>query len=321
MSKKLDLNLLQALDALMRERNVTRAATRLQTSQPALSAQLVRLRTMFDDPLLVAGSRGMTPTARALEIAPRLADLIQEFHALVEPDLFDPSTAQAVIQISSPDSMLNMPAAYIEGWARTAPGIKLAFLPLNRLSKPEIDNRMATGQLDIIMSLSSEIPERLHVRHVVNESFVLAMRADHPFDKPVMSVDDICNFKHLVVSPMGGAFVGALDVVLEELGRRREVVGSMPSFMLAKQILQNSDFAAVLPRPLGLSFKGALKLYELPVRVPNGEVVLGWHERTHHSPPHRWLRERLFEMFKESPLTDNPVTAAPGALILQGKQP
>lgn len=317
MSKKLDLNLLQALDALMLERNVTRAAARLQTSQPALSAQLVRLRAMFDDPLLVAGSRGMTPTPRALEIAPRLAELIQEFHAIVEPDRFDPSTAQAVIQISSPDSMLNMPAAYIEDWSRTAPGIKLAFLPLNRLSKPEIDHRMATGQLDIIMSLSSDIPERLHMRHVVNESFVLALRAEHPYNKRVMSIDDLCAFRHLVVSPMGGGFTAPLDLALDEIDRRREVVGSMPSFMLAQQILQHSDFAVVLPRPVGLSFGGTLKLYELPVPVPTGEVVLGWHERTHHSAPHRWLRERLFEMFKESPLTDHPVTAASGALIRQ----
>jgi DNA-binding transcriptional LysR family regulator len=261
----------------------------------------------------------MVPTQRALEIASRLSTLINEFREIVEPDNFDPATAQATILISSPDAMLNMPAPFIARWAQAAPGIKPAFLPLDRLSKPDIDSRMATGQLDLLMTLRSIVPERLHMRSVMTESFVCAMRADHPFNKRIMSIDDLCGMKHLIVSPQGGEFSNALDRALAEHGKERNVVASLPGFMFSKQILLNSDFAAVFPRSIALSFKGALKLYELPVPMPTGEVVLGWHERTHRSAPHRWFREQLFEMFRQSAVADETAQAVPGALIRQAK--
>jgi DNA-binding transcriptional LysR family regulator len=319
MPRKLDLNLLLALDALLIERNVTRAALRLQTSQPALSAQLVRLRAMFDDPLLVPGSRGMTPTPRALEIAPRLSGLINEFRSIVQPNHFDPKTAEAAILVGSLDPLLNTFAPYFESWTETAPGIKIAFMPLSRLNKPDIDNRMATGQLDLLVSVRSMMPDRLHMRHVSTESFVCGIRSDHPFKKRVMSVDDLCSLKHVLVSPLGGSFSADIDAAMAEQGKARDIMISVPSFMFAEQILQHSDFAAVLPRTLALSLKGALRLYELPVTIPTGQVAIGWHERTHQSLPHRWFRDRLFEVFKQRKRADEPTTIVPGALIRQPK--
>ncbi|WP_420223792.1 LysR family transcriptional regulator [Pigmentiphaga litoralis] len=315
MTRKLDLNLLLALDALMTERNVTRAAARLQTSQPALSAQLVRLRAMFDDPLLVAGSRGMTPTPRALEIAPRLSELIGEFRAIVQPDHFDPLTSEATIQIGSPDALHNGLAASFATWAERAPNIRLAFIPLTRLNKPDIDQRMATGQLDLLLTVLSMMPERLHTRHVSTESFVCALRGDHPFNKRVMSMEDLCALTHVIVSPMGGSFVGDIDAALAEHGMARKVVASVPSFMLATNILYESDFAAVFPRTLALSLGSTLKLFELPVSIPTGKIAVGWHERTHRSPPHKWFREQLIDVFLQRKRADEPAKVIPGARI------
>jgi DNA-binding transcriptional LysR family regulator len=315
MTRKLDLNLLLALDALMTERNVTRAAARLDTSQPALSAQLVRLRAMFDDPLLVAGSRGMTPTPRALELAPRLAELISEFRAIVQPDHFDPQTAEATIQIGSPDALLNELAKAFASWAERAPNIRLAFVPLTRLNKPDIDQRMATGQLDLLLTVVSMMPERLHTRPVSTESFVCAMRCGHPFNKRTMSMEDFCSFTQVIVSPMGGSFAGDIDAALAEHGMSRKVVASVPSFMFATNILYESDFAAVFPRTLALSLGTTLKLFELPVPIPTGKIAVGWHERTHQSAPHKWFREELIEVFRQRKRADEPAQVVPGARI------
>jgi DNA-binding transcriptional LysR family regulator len=300
MSRKMDLNLLQPLDALLIERNVTRAAARLYSTQPALSAQLTRLRAMFDDPLLIPGSRGMTPTPRALEIAPRLSALINGLRSLLEPEEFDASTAEATILISGPDVMLNMPAPYFSDWAKTAPGIKLALLPLMRLSKPEIDTKMATGQLDLLITLRSEIPDGLHVHHLFSESFVCVARRDHPFGNRTMTTDDLCKLEHIEVSPLGGEFTSEIDTELHALGKTRKVMASLPSFTLAERILCHSDFVAIFPKTLARNSQDLLRVYELPVDLPVIELALGWHTRTHRSPPHRWLRERLFEAFREA---------------------
>ena len=300
MSRKMDLNLLQPLDALLIERNVTRAAARLDSSQPALSAQLTRLRSMFDDPLLIPGSRGMTPTPRALEIAPRLSALINGLRSLLEPEAFDVSTAEATILVSGADLMLNVAAPYFSEWAKAAPGIKLALLPLMRLSKPEIDTQMATGQLDILITLRSELSHGLHVHHLFSESFVCVARRDHPFGNRTMTTDDLCELEHIEVSPLGGEFTSEIDTELHALGKKRKVVASLPSFTLAERILCHSDFVAIFPRMLVRNNQNSLRFYELPVDVPAVEVVLGWHTRTHRSPPHRWMREKLIETFRDT---------------------
>lgn len=315
MSRKLDLNLLLALDALLIERNVTRAAARLKTSQPALSAQLVRLRAMFDDPLLLPGSRGMTPTPRALELAPRISMLISEFKAIVQPDLFDPKTAELTVKIACPDAILPTMAPSFAKWTAAAPGIKVGFMPLSLLSTQDIDSRLATGELDILVSLRSVMPERTHVRQVITESFVCAIRRDHPFRKRVMSIDDLCSMQHIIISPTGGGFSGETDVALARMGKSRSVVASIPSFMLAEQILQTSDFAAVLPRTMAINLSGSLRCYELPVTIPTGQIFVGWHERTHHSPAHRWFREQIYDAYESHKKGAEPTEGPLGSLI------
>jgi DNA-binding transcriptional LysR family regulator len=298
MSKKLDLNLLQTLEALLAERNVTRAAARLHTTQPALSAQLARLRQMFDDPLLIPGSRGMTPTPRALELEPLLSELMSGLRAVVHPQRFDPATSEATILFAATDSVHYIVAPYLAELHRMAPRIRLAAMPVMRLSKPEIERHLATGQLDIVIGLVNLFPDDLRIREVSQDEYVCVMRRDHPFRSITLDLDDFCNFEHVYMSPLGGEFSGDVDAALLELGRERKVIASVPSALVATRILETSDFVAVFPQYLATREAHILKYYPLPVAIGKLKLSMAWHERTHLNPAHQWFRERIVRLIR-----------------------
>ena len=293
MPKKLDLNLLQALEALLAERNVTRAAVRLHTTQPALSAQLARLRRMFDDPLFIPGSRGMTPTPRALEIEERLSELMTGLRSVVSPQRFDPATSSATISIAATDATQFLLAPMIAELHAMAPHLRIAGRPVQRLTKPEIDRLLGTGQLDMVIGPSVLLPDDLRARVVSTEKFLCVMRRDHPFRKARMTVDDLCSFEHIYVSPLGGDFSGEVDAALAAIGRTRRVIASVPSVLVATRILETSDFVGVFAESLARREAHILKSYALPIDIGKLELVMAWHERTHADAAHQWFRERL----------------------------
>ena len=298
MSKRLDLNLLQALEALLAERNVTRAAVRLHTTQPALSAQLARLRRMFDDPLFIPSSRGMTPTPRALQIEEQLADLMNGLRAVVSPARFDPATSSVTISLAATDSTQFLLAPMVQVLHGLAPNLRIAFRPVQRLTKPEIDRLLATGQLDMVIGTPALLPEDLRARIVSTEGFRCVMRKDHPFREAGMSVDDFCGFEHLFVSPFGGDFRGDVDTALDAIGRERRVIVSVPSVLVATRILETSNFVGVFSESLARREAHLLRSYPLPIDIGKLQLVLAWHERTHVNPAHQWFRERIADAMK-----------------------
>jgi len=299
MASRFDLNLLQALEALLAERNVTKAAVRLNTTQPALSAQLARLRRMFDDPLFIPGSRGMTPTPRALEIEGRLSELMSGLRQVVSPQRFDPATSSLTISFASPDSVQFLLAPLLSQLHAAAPHLRVAARPVQRMSKPEIARLLATGQLDMVFGPTAMLPDDLHARVVVSEDYVCVMRRDHPFRKKTMSVDDFCSFEQVYVSPLGGDFAGEIDAALESIGRSRRVIASVPSVLVVTRILETSDFVCVMSETLARRESHILKRYPLPMEVAKLVMVLAWHERTHVNPAHQWFRDRLAQAMKQ----------------------
>ena len=298
MPKRLDLNLLQALEALLAERNVTRAAVRLHTTQPALSAQLARLRRMFDDPLFIPSSRGMTPTPRALEIEERLSDLMNGLRMVVSPGRFDPATSSATISLAATDSTQFLLAPMVQLLHSMAPNLRVAGRPVQRLTKPEIDRLLATGQLDMVIGPQILLPDDLRARVVSTESFRCVMRKDHPYRKTDMTLDDFCAFEHIFVSPLGGDFRGDVDSALEAMDRARRVIVSVPSVLVATRILETSNFVGVFSEALARREAHILRSYPLPIDIGKLQLVLAWHERTHVNPAHQWFRERIAEAMK-----------------------
>lgn len=290
--RQLDLNLLKALDALLDERNVTRAAARLNLTQPAMSGMLTRLRESFDDPLLVRVQRGVAPTPRALALAQPVKQVLADIGALLQPPAFDPASAQMTLSIAATDYALQAIAVpFLLALRPLAPSIRVALLPL---VNEQLQGQLEQGTVDLALSTPESTAPDLHARTLFDERYVCVMRSGHAAAQPALSLDQFCALDHALVSYAGGSFEGVTDEALARLGRQRRVMLSVKSFLLLPDILRASDLVAVVPRRLVEDLDG-LVLLEPPLAIAGFTKVLAWHERTHRDPGHRWLRDLLFQ--------------------------
>lgn len=289
--RRLDLNLLVTLDVLLSEHNVTRAAQRLNFSQPSVSVHLAKLRDIFGDPLLLPGPRGMRPTARADELREPLRQALDALERAVSPaSHFDPAEARHTWRVAASDygeSTIVLPA--LIGLRSAAPGARLAIL---ELVPPRIGKQAEQGEIDLAFHTSDGAPPGLRRRALFTERYVLAGRAGHPRLKRRPTLAQFCKLDHVIVSPDGGGFRGVTDETLSELGLARRVVLSVPHFLFVRSVLARTDLVAMLPSRL-VRDTSALQIVEPPVEVPGYEMAMFWHERCHRDPAHQWLREHI----------------------------
>lgn len=294
-SKRLDINLLLTLEALLLEQNVTKAATRLHLSQPAVSAQLSRLRALFDDALLVPAHRGMMPTAKAIELLEPLRHALDQVRATVEAHKhFDPSTAELTIIIACTDySQVAVVKPLVKMLRAMAPGLRVA---IRNLDGSRLDGQMAKGDVDLAFMTTSTAPSSLRARHLFDERYVLIGRKHHPALRETITTAEFAALEHVVVSPSGGGFVTAVDGTLSALGYRRNVVLSSASFLFVPEIVADSDFVALVPERLIRHRARALKVIECPFPVEGFTMSMVWHEHSHGHGGHRWVRQAVAAM-------------------------
>jgi len=310
--RRIDLNLLVALEALLEEKSVTRAADRLALTQPTVSAMLARLRKLFGDPLFVRTQRGILPTPRAAALAPALKQWLAEARALVADERFEPATAALTASLCANDyiqSALIVP--FIERLRREAPQAQLA---VRSPQFSDVAAMLADGDLDLCVTTTPEIPEAdLRSRVLYEERYVCVVRSRHPLKaRKTVTVDQFCRYPHAMVSPTEGRFVGPVDRALAQVGRRRRVVLAAPGFLILPEILQTDDLIAVVPERILRGRMSGLRTFAPPVAVPGFNVVLLWHQRLHEDAAHRWLRELLADTargLRGSPLTPASVRA------------
>jgi DNA-binding transcriptional LysR family regulator len=289
----MDLNLLKALDALLDERNVTRAAERLSLTQPAVSGMLTRLRESFGDPLFVRTQRGIVPTLRALELAGPVKQILGDVESLLRPQAFDPATANMNVTIASTDYALQaVVVPFLSALRQRSRGIRIAVAPVQH---PQLNVQFERGEVDLALLTPESTPADLHGRRLFDERYVCLMRADHPAaagDR--LSLDRFCALDHALVSHSGRSFSGVTDEALARIGRARRVALSVNSFLVLPEILRASDLIAVVPRRLAMRAEG-LTMLDPPLEIPGFTKTVAWHHRTHHDPGHRWVRALLFE--------------------------
>lgn len=289
--RRLDLNLLVTLDVLLAEHNVTRAAERLNFSQPSVSVHLAKLRDILGDPLLLPGPRGMQPTARANELREPLRQALDALERAVSPaSPFDPAKASHTWRVAASDyseSTVLLPA--LSGLRAVAPGARLAVL---ELVPPRIARQAEQGEIDLAFHTSEGAPSGLRRQALFTERYVLAGRAGHPRLQRRPTLAQFCKLEHVIVSPDGGGFRGVTDEALSEVGLARRVVLSVPHFLFVRSVLESTDLVAMLPSRL-VRNTSALQLVEPPVDVPGYEMAMLWHERSHRDPAHQWLREYI----------------------------
>ncbi|MBA8879520.1 LysR family transcriptional regulator [Phyllobacterium myrsinacearum] len=292
---KLDLNLLVTLDTLLAERNVTRAAKRLNLSQPALSARLTRLREILGDQLLLPVQRGMLPTQRALELQAPLHEALESVRRVVaEGASFEASTAQATITIAASDYVQYSVLLQLTAVLRTeAPGIRIVW---RTIDASVLMAQMERGEVDLALMTPESAPEQLRMRKLYRERYVAIVRTHHPLVQGSIGLDVFCALDHVVVSPQGGGFSGPTDIALEAIGRRRRVVLSAPAFLIVPEIIARSDMIALVPQCILHDRSDRLQTLEPPLQVPGYDMAMVWHDRTTTHPVQRWLREKIAKL-------------------------
>jgi len=284
-----DLNLLVAFDALLTERNVTRAAQRIGLSQPALSKALNRLRDIFDDPLFERREGLMQPTPQALKLSQPVRRALDEIQSALAPRDFDPRRAQATVTLGLVDyyEVLLLPELMKE-LRRSAPRIDLVVKPTDRL---RVFEQFAKNEIDFAIVPIPESVTELHADPLMIEDAVTLMAEANPLARD-FTLERFAAAGHLIVA-LEGQGVGRIDALLAARGLKRRIALRLPHFASVPFIIGGSDLITTMPRGLGSRLAAAAKIVCLPppLPVPPVTVHLAWHPRSAASPLHRWMRE------------------------------
>lgn len=283
-----DIGLLLALDVLLEQESVTAAAEILGISQPAMSAQLARLRTLFNDPLLAASGRKLVPTARAEEIKTPLRALLADLDLLVRQTAqFDPKTTKKTFRLIGTDYVhaVLAPELFVS-FGDAAPQARIALLPFD---PPSVWAQLEQDDADIALVTAMNLPEARR-RPGLTETFKVIQRKNHPRGTEPFTLGSFCAQQHALISPEGGGFFGAADKILAEKGRKRRIACSLPNFLLAPSLVATSDLIALIPARLAKRHEDLVDQFDPPFPSPSFSVDLLWHPRRQNDPAHEWLR-------------------------------
>jgi LysR family nod box-dependent transcriptional activator len=290
--RQFDLNLLLALDALLKEKNVTRAAERLFMSQPAMSGMLARLRQAFDDELLVRVGRNLELTEFAAGIAGRVHECVQELEELLDSKpSFSPAVESRSFVIAASDyAVLLLFEPLMQRLTESAPNISLHFVRLD----VDAGERIAAGEIDFgILPAELELP--LPSIQLFEDSWVCALWSGHPTIGERLTLEDYHQNPHLSFNISDPGHLSMADEYLSQHGRVQRIAASTGSFTAAPFLLRGTRLLTLMPRRLGERMREAadLRLLELPFDVPPLFEKLAWNPRFTSSPAHVWLREQI----------------------------
>ena len=285
-----DLNLLAALDALLAEQRVARAAARVGLSQPAMSRALGRLRALLGDPLLVRDGARMRTTPRADALGPRVRRILAEVKAtLLEAAPFDPAADRRTFVIATNDycGAVLLPGL-IQRLRREAPLVDLKVRALGPSTPVEA---LAEGALDLAIGTFLEGTAGLVEQVLLEDGFVCVVRAGHPLARPRLTLRRYAEAEHLLVSAPGEG-PGVADLALAERGLARRVAVRVPYFLVAARLVASTDLVLTLPRRLAevVAADAGLVLLKPPLPLPRFEVTLVGHPRAAADPALAWLR-------------------------------
>lgn len=293
--RQIDLNLLVALDALLTERNVTRAGERLSLSQSAMSGALAKLRLLFDDELLVRVGRNLELTAYAEEIAVPVRQCLQQLEDLLNAKrAFEPKVEQRVFRIAATEyAVLLMLAPLVKRLAELAPGISVQFVKLDSVAREQLAN----GDIDFSI-MPDGVESALPSMDLFKDPWVCIVWDQHPSIGAQLSVDQFMAQPHMTYNIDDEGHASMADEHLVRSGYRRNVVATTASFTNAPFLLQGTTMLTMVPRRLAERMREAarIRLLDIPVEVPPLVEKLIWNPRFTHSQPHQWMRSLLADI-------------------------
>ena len=297
-----DLNLLVSLQVLLEERHVTRAAERLDISQPAMSAALARLRALLGDQLLVRGPHGLALTPRAGALAGQLLPVMGGIERMVAPSPgFVPAGSRRSFSLIGTDFVeyVLLPALAAR-LSRDAPGVQVMF------KGPDfrhLEERMAEGELDLAIGHCPAAPDPLIRRAAFTEPFVCVARRGHPaIADGVLSLDAYAEQQHAQVLPQDSTmYADAVDGALAAAGLVRKVAVWQPSFLAVVAVVARTELIATVPSRVAALMAPSLpvSIHPVPLELPASEVALYWHPRCRDDAGHVWFRQLVWQLLRQ----------------------
>lgn len=287
--RSVDLNLLVALNALLTDLHVSRAAERISLSQPAMSNALSRLRHIFKDELLVRTANGMQATPRAIELAEPVKRLLRQLERLLDSEsTFDPAvtTRSFSVRLSDLLSRLLLPAVSktIEA---TAP---FAQLDVVHYSPTQTVEALEKDEIDLAISMGLAHSNSIKSVVLMRDRMVCVMREGHPAAQRSLTMETFLQSSHLKVS-MSPTDLRFVDDVLARQGLTRRVAVNVPHWLLVPHVLRNSSLLSVMPRRLAFAMVAEdLAIRDLPFASDPFEWSMYWHRRHDASRDLNWLR-------------------------------
>jgi DNA-binding transcriptional LysR family regulator len=299
-SSGIDFRDLRLLDALIREGSITRAAQGLETTQPAISKQLRRLRARFDDPLFVRRGSGVQPTARAVEMSAQVRALLEMADGLWQERIpFDPKTSDKTFSLLLTDvGMVRFLPPLVARLASLAPNIKVRALPLD---SRHFALKLESGEADLALGAFPAAAGHLRVQRLYSDGYASVVRRGHPRATEARARKGFLAEQHVLITASETGHSAHLEAqrALTRAIAPSNILLQVPSFIAGAVVASQTDgvvtlpanLAALVAAPLGMS------VFRTPVALPRIEIAQYWHERYHRDPAHRWLRSVTLDLF------------------------
>jgi len=297
--RSVDLNLLVVFDAMRRHRNVTRAGEALGLSQPAMSAAVARLRTLFGDPLFVRSGAQMNPTPRAEALGETIRQIVQtiEFDIL-QPSAFDPRHGTRAFTLLTPDiAEMNFLPRLLAHLGEHAPNVSLKTLAMPRHAAA---SALESGTAELAIGYFPDLHKAgFFQQRLIRSTHVCLLRKEHAAIGRALSMKQFLAASHAVVKPDGREHV--FEQFLQQKGITRRVVVELSHFMSLLPIVESSELIATVPRDLAEFFvrHGAVRHVPTPMKSPVIDVHLFWHQRFQKDSAHTWLRGVIHTLFRD----------------------
>jgi DNA-binding transcriptional LysR family regulator len=295
--RRVDLNLLVALEALLEEKSVTRAARRLNMSQPAASRALARLRALFADGLLVESGGGYVLSKRAEDIRPILRATLAGVGAMLDAKPFDPALATGDVRLLMADlEAAALAPPLLARLAAQAPALNLDVRPPGGSPFAALES----DAVDAIVGVIDQAPAGIQRRGLYDDRLVTLMRLEHPAAGKKLTLKRYLELGHIVVS-ITGAGAAPVDTALAAAGQRRRVAVRVPNFLAAVEIAAQTDLIMTLPSSLAntAAARGRFTIMRPPVPLAPFTMSLVWHARHQNEPRHAWLRKLIVDAAKD----------------------
>jgi len=316
--KRYDLNLLHALEVLLRTGSVTVAAEELHLSTPAMSHTLARIRDTFDDPILVRAGRRLVPTPRALSLLAPVRQVLAEAQALLVPvEEGALARERRSFVVRAPDGVSVLFGAVLaQALERDMPLASVQFLP-------ETQDDLAAlreGRVDLdIGAFRARTPE-LQVQMLSRQRLVGVTRLDHPLAGAPVTATTFAEARHVAVQ-LRAREISAVDQALAERGLTRHIALSVPNAYAALITAARSSLVACVPEKVADTMARSVPVhrFDLPFEVQQEPMVMAWHPRHDRDPAHQWLRASLAGLLADTdwdgvPVPDgSPATSPPAA--------